>query len=253
VRTVRSITGFTILAASFAFAAYVVANRSGIDQLLAAVGPFRIPLAIVIFAIAGSAPFSVTDALSVSNGALFGAWLGSAINFAGLVLASVIGYAVALSTSASLDMEGQIARLPAWVKRFEIGSPLFLIVVRLIPGVGGTIATQTAAALHVSLWRQIYTLCAVAVPLSTILAFGGDAASMYINTHVHKTSVRTLPLSPSTATTRDVTNRLVMTIAGPGAPREFTCGGRILRAMSLLHPVKPGKNVLRLVQPKSAN
>lgn len=182
-RFLRNLVGIAIFAVSFALAAYVVANRSGVDHLLAAVGPFRIPLAIVIFALVGSAPFSVTDALAVSNGVLFGPWLGSAINAGGLVLAATIGYAVALRTSAYLDVEGQIARLPAWVKRFAIGSPLFLMAVRLIPGMGGTIATQTAAALKVPLWRQIYTMCAVTVPLSTLLAFGGHAVATYIDTH----------------------------------------------------------------------
>jgi hypothetical protein len=54
--------------------------------------------------------------------------------------------------------------------------------VRIIPGLGGTIATQTAAALRVPIWRQIYTMCAIAVPICTALAVGGDALSTYIET-----------------------------------------------------------------------
>ena len=189
-RIVRGVIGVAIFAASFGLAAYVVGNRSGVDHLLAAVGAFRIPLAIVIFALVGSAPFSVTDALAISNGVLFGPWLGSAINAGGLLLAATIGYTIALRTSALLDVDRQIARLPAWVKRFAIGSPLFLMAVRLIPGMGGTIATQTAAALKVPLWRQIYTMCAVTVPLSTLLAFGGHAVSRYIETHFVRSAER---------------------------------------------------------------
>ena len=181
---IQRFAGVAIFAASFALAAYVVANKSQVDHLLTAVGPFQIPLAIVIFAIVASAPFSVTDALAVSNGVLFGPWLGAAVNAGGLVLAAIIGYAVALRTSKMLDIERQVTRLPKWVKRFEIGSPLFLIAVRLIPGMGGTIATQTAAALHVPLWRQIYTMCAVTVPLCALLAFGGNAVSTYVEKHV---------------------------------------------------------------------
>jgi uncharacterized membrane protein YdjX (TVP38/TMEM64 family) len=181
---VRRVLGIAIFAASFGLAAYVVANKSSIDHLLAAVGPFRVPLAIAIFAIVASAPFSVTDAFAISNGVLFGPWIGASVNAAGLVVGAIIGYAVALRTSKFLDIENQIARLPAWVKRFEIGSPAFLIAVRLIPGVGGTIATQMAAALRVPLWRHIYTMCAVTVPFCTLLAFGGHAVSTYIETHV---------------------------------------------------------------------
>jgi hypothetical protein len=57
-------------------------------------------------------------------------------------------------------------------------------VVRIIPGLGGTIATQTAAALRVPIWRQIYTMCAIAVPICTALAIGGDALSNYIEAKI---------------------------------------------------------------------
>jgi hypothetical protein len=57
---IQRFAGVAIFGASFALAAYVVANKSGVHDLLAAVGPLRVPLAIVIFAIVASAPFSVT-------------------------------------------------------------------------------------------------------------------------------------------------------------------------------------------------
>jgi uncharacterized membrane protein YdjX (TVP38/TMEM64 family) len=180
----KRLAGVAIFAVSFALAASVVANKNGVDHVLAAVGPFRIPLAIAIFAVVASAPFSVTDALAVSNGVLFGPWAGSAVNAAGLAAAAILGYVIALRTSRLFGLETQIARLPAWVKRFEVGSPAFLIAVRLIPGMGGTIATQTAATFRVPIWRQIYTMCAVTVPVCTLLAFGGNVLSTYFETHV---------------------------------------------------------------------
>ncbi len=173
-----------ILGASFALAAFVVARKTEVEHLLTALGPWSYPLAAIIFAVVASAPFSVTDALAVMNGVLFGPWLGSAVNAVGLVLAAVIGYVVALRTSKLLNIEESVARLPAWARHFKIGSPMFLIVVRVIPGLGGTIATQTAAALRVPIWRQIYTMCAIAVPICTALAVGGDALSNYIDAKI---------------------------------------------------------------------
>jgi uncharacterized membrane protein YdjX (TVP38/TMEM64 family) len=181
---VRRLAGIAIFAASIALAAFVVANKHGVDQVLAAVGPFRIPLAVLTFAIVAAAPFSVTDALAVSNGVLFGPWTGSLVNALGVVLAAIIGYAIARRTSKLLAIEPQLQRLPGWIKRLQIGSPQFLIALRLIPGMGGTIATQTAAALRVGLWRQIYTMCAVTVPICTLLAFGGHFVSSYVHTHL---------------------------------------------------------------------
>ncbi|GAC1540439.1 MAG: hypothetical protein NVS2B17_16700 [Candidatus Velthaea sp.] len=181
---VRRLEAILILGASFGLAAFVVANKRIVDDLLHALGPFAIPAAIIVFAVVAAAPFSVTDALAVSNGVLFGPWLGSFVNACGIVLAAIIGYAIALRTAKLLNIEEQVQKLPGWVRRFKVGSPMFLIVVRLIPGMGGTIATQTAAALHISLWRQIYTMAAVAIPVCTALAFGGHVISTYVQTNV---------------------------------------------------------------------
>jgi len=60
---------------------------------------------------------------------------------------------------------------------------MFLIAVRIIPGLGGTIATQTAAALRVPIFRQIYTMSAIAIPICTALAVGGDLISNYVDAH----------------------------------------------------------------------
>jgi len=180
----RRLEAVLIFGASFALAALVVAKKPEVEHLLGVVGPVKYPVAILIFAVVASAPFSVTDALAIMNGVLFGPWMGSLVNAAGLIVAAVIGYMVALRTSKLLNIEATVQRLPTWVRHFKIGSPMFLIVVRIIPGLGGTIATQTAAALRVPIWRQIYTMCAIAVPICTALAVGGDALSNYIDDHI---------------------------------------------------------------------
>jgi len=173
-----------LVLASFAVAAIVVANRPWVEQVLAQLGWLAMPLAILVFAIVASAPFSVTDALAIMNGALFGPLWGSVVNAVGLVLAAIIGYVVALRTSAAFDVKKSVERLPSWARHFKIGSPMFLICVRIIPGLGGTIATQTAAALRVPIIRQVYTMCAIAIPICTILAVFGDRASDYFDAHV---------------------------------------------------------------------
>jgi uncharacterized membrane protein YdjX (TVP38/TMEM64 family) len=180
----RRVEAVGILLASFALAAVVVSHRPWVEQVLAQLGPLAMPLAILVFAVVASAPFSVTDALAIMNGVLFGPVWGSVVNAAGLVLAAVIGYVVALRTSAAFDVKKNVERLPPWARRFKIGSPMFLIAVRIIPGLGGTIATQTAAALRVPIFRQIYTMCAVAVPICTVLAVFGNAASDFVDAHV---------------------------------------------------------------------
>ncbi len=144
---------------------------------MSTIGPLAYPLAIVIFTVVASAPFSVTDALAVMNGAIFGPLWGSVVNAVGLVFAALTGYAIARRTSHLLELDKNIERLPPWVRRFRIGSPAFLLTLRIIPGLGGTLATQIAAAKKVPVFVHVWTMCAIAVPICTVLAIFGDSAS----------------------------------------------------------------------------
>src|SRR5471032_2610929 len=180
----RRLEAVVIFLLSFALAAFVVARKTEVEHYLSTLGPFAMPLAVLILAVVASAPFSVTDALAIMNGVIFGPFWGSVVNAFGIVLAAVIGYVVALRTSKLLNIEEQVNRLPGWARHFKIGSPMFLIAVRIIPGLGGTIATQTAAALRVPIFRQVYTMGAIAIPICTVLAISGHAVANYIEDNI---------------------------------------------------------------------
>ncbi len=65
--------------------------------------------------------------------------------------------------------------LVRWGPRFRIGSPAFLVAVRVIPGLGGTLATQVAAAFKVPIFVQVWTMSVIAIPICTLLlAIFGD-------------------------------------------------------------------------------
>jgi uncharacterized membrane protein YdjX (TVP38/TMEM64 family) len=177
----RRLEAAAIMAGSFALAAFVVYNRGDVQDLLWDLGWIAYPSAVVLMTVVASAPFSVTDALAIMNGVLFGPLAGSLINAGGLIIAAVVSYLIALRTNKLLDIEQRLERLPSWIKRWPVASPMFLILVRLLPGVGGTVATQTAAAYRVSLWTQIWTKCVVAVPIATVLAVFGDSAADYVH------------------------------------------------------------------------
>jgi uncharacterized membrane protein YdjX (TVP38/TMEM64 family) len=178
----RRLAGIGLLAVSFGIAAVVIRYQPVIEHFIRSIGPgVALPLATAIFAVVASAPFSVTDALAIMNGAIFGPFWGSIINAVGIVIAAAIGYWINLRASHLLDLEAALARLPGWVKRFKIGSPMFLIAVRVIPGFGGTVATASAAAFRVPIWIHILTMSIVAIPLCTILAIFGDRATEAIH------------------------------------------------------------------------
>lgn len=177
----RRLEAALIIAGSFALAAFVVYNRGDVQDLLWDLGWIAYPCALMLMTLVASAPFSVTDALAIMNGVVFGPLAGSLINAGGLIIAAVISYTIALRTNKLLDIEQRLERLPPWIKRWPVASPMFLILVRLLPGVGGTVATQTAAAYRVSLWTQIWTKCIVAIPIATVLAVFGDSAADYVH------------------------------------------------------------------------
>jgi uncharacterized membrane protein YdjX (TVP38/TMEM64 family) len=170
-----------IFLGSFLLAGLVVRYRGHVEVFLNALGWFAYPLAIALMTIVASAPFSVTDALAIMNGALFGPLWGSVVNAIGIVCAAVVGYMLARRTSHLLELERHIEKLPPWVKRYRVGSPAFLIALRIIPGLGGTMATQIAAAFKVPLFRHVWTMSAIAIPICTVLAIFGDRFADFVH------------------------------------------------------------------------
>jgi len=180
----RRLEAVAIFLVSFTLAAVVVYHRHRVQAYLFEIGWLSYPVAVALMSIVASAPFSVTDALAVMNGVLFGPVVGSLVNAAGLVCAAFIGYAIARRTSKLLDLDEQIAKLPGWITRYRIASPMFLIMVRMLPGIGGTLATQTAAAYRVGVFTQIWTMCLVAVPICSLLAIFGDGVAGFVHARV---------------------------------------------------------------------
>jgi len=172
-----------VFTSSFVLAALVIKYKSVIESTLSTIGPVSYPLAILVFTVVASAPFSVTDALAVMNGVIFGPVIGSLVNAIGLVFAAIAGYALARRTSHLLELEKNIERLPPWVKRFPIGSPQVLLALRCIPGVGGDLAPQIAAAFRVPMFVHVWTMCAVAIPVCTVCAVFGDRVSMAVHAY----------------------------------------------------------------------
>jgi uncharacterized membrane protein YdjX (TVP38/TMEM64 family) len=184
---------------SFLLAAFVIKYKTSVEAMLSTLGPLSYPLAIALFAVVASAPFSVTDAIAIMNGVIFGPLWGSVVNAIGLVLAALAGYAIARRTSHLLELDKNIARLPSWIRRYRVGSPAFLLTLRVLPGLGGTLATQVAAAFRVPIFVHVWTMCAIAIPICTLLAIFGDRVSATVHAyyeahapHVHMQMPRRL-------------------------------------------------------------
>ncbi len=192
----RRIAALAIVIGSFLLAALVIRYQPAVEHYIRSIGVLAYPLATVIFVAVASAPFSVTDALAIMNGALFGPLWGAVVNAIGIVLAAIVGYTIAARASALLDLEKALERLPAWVKRFPVGSPAFLLSVRVIPGLGGTLATSVAATFKVPLLVHVWTMSAIAIPLCTLLAIFGDRVTIAVHSYEHRAQIYYLKHRP---------------------------------------------------------
>jgi uncharacterized membrane protein YdjX (TVP38/TMEM64 family) len=180
----RKLEALLIFAGSFLLAAFVVKERPAVEAHLATLGPLALPLAVLVFTIVASAPFSVTDALAIMNGVLFGPLWGSVVNGVGVVCAALAGYLIARRTAGLLEIEQRLEKLPGWVRRFRVGSPAFLLAVRIIPGLGGTLATNVAAAFRVPVFVHVWTMSLIAIPICTLLAIFGDRVAEFMSARV---------------------------------------------------------------------
>jgi len=172
-----------VLLASFGLAVYVIKEQESVERMLRAIGWWSYPLAVIVFAIVASAPFSVTDALAMMNGVVFGPVVGSIIDAVGIVVAAIAGYFIARRTAHLLDLERNFMRLPKWVQRYRIASPAFLLAVRVLPGLGGTLATNVAAAFRVPLWIHVLTMSAIAIPICVLFTVFGHGVSSAVHAY----------------------------------------------------------------------
>jgi len=180
-RLLRKGAALALLATSFALAYLVIRDQPHVEHEIRTIGPLAYPLAIGIFILVAAAPFSVTDALAIMNGAVFGPVRGTLVDAFGLVGAAFLGYWINRHATRLWRLEEYLHRLPPWVKRFPVGSPAFLLAVRVIPGFGGTVATATAAAFRVPVWVHVWTMCAIAIPICALLTIFGDRVTVALH------------------------------------------------------------------------
>src|SRR5262245_40691453 len=152
VQWVGSIGGPAALRERFGFTAPLV---TGLIQL--ALTPTGIP----------------TDPIYIAHGALYGFWLAAPLNWLAAWLGGLLSYAVGLRARTDLDVERLLATLPAWVRRFPVSHPAFLILARQIPWAGSQLTTLVPAVMGVSFVRVTWCLAIAILPSAVVLAAVG--------------------------------------------------------------------------------
>jgi uncharacterized membrane protein YdjX (TVP38/TMEM64 family) len=134
------------------------------------------PLAILgLQSALAAAPFpSELDALASS--ATYGFTIGALITWAGWTIGSMSQYALARRSAADVSLDEKLARVPAWLKRFPIDHPAFLVCVRWFP-MGYHLANVAAGARRVHPWRQLWVAALGSIPGALVWAAIGAGVS----------------------------------------------------------------------------
>ena len=126
-------------------------------------------VSVPLHALVAVTPFP-SDVVAMSNGAIYGFWLGSALSWLGWFVASFVQYAIGRRAGRDFDVEGWLARSPDRLKRLPVDHPLFLILARFVPYVGGHLATLVPGAVGVPLTRYAWCSAVALVPQSLVMA-----------------------------------------------------------------------------------
>jgi uncharacterized membrane protein YdjX (TVP38/TMEM64 family) len=143
-------------------------DAGGAQSVGEGLGLLGVPTLISVQIVAAFTPV-FGEMIAGANAALYGFWPGTGMSFVAWMLTAHLQYGIARRTARDFDFDATYARLPAWLRRFPVDHPVFLIGVRL--PFGGPIVNAAAGAFGVSLWR--HTWCAAIGILPRAMFFAG--------------------------------------------------------------------------------
>ncbi len=146
----------------------VLADRCGLAAPFAMLG---------IQSALAAAPFP-SELVALASSATYGWAIGAIITWAGWTIGSMIQYALARRSATDIPLDEKLARVPAWLKRFPIDHPVFLICVRWVP-MGYHLANVAAGARRVPAWRQLWVAALGSIPGAIIWAGIGAGVSLH--------------------------------------------------------------------------
>ena len=115
---------------------------------------------------------------SIANGAVYGLALGAALTWVAWMGAALVQYRIARRVGEQAGLEERLGRLPAWLRRFPVGHPAFLIMGRWVP-LGGPLTNVAAGAFAVPLGRFAWCAALGYAPEATLNAAIG-AGLLYL-------------------------------------------------------------------------
>lgn len=170
-RLLRSRVLWTIVAI-FAFAlalARLIDSYGGPQALRDRLGGSAPLLTVPLHAIVTVSPLP-SDGLCVANGMIYGFWWGAVLSWLGWWLAGIASFTLGARARQELALTEYGDRLPSWLRRLPISHPLYLILARQIPGIGGDATTFVPGLVGVPFTRHLWCSAIAIVPGSLLMS-----------------------------------------------------------------------------------
>jgi uncharacterized membrane protein YdjX (TVP38/TMEM64 family) len=150
------------------------AIAEGVESTLLALGPFGYVGLVAAFALCGFFFLPLLIPLSILGGALYGAWAGTAVSLAGIVLSTITSTVavrqVFTGTQHSIDKRPKLKRLIASADRHL---NLVIVMVRFAVVVPPLFQNVALALTGASLMRLVLVTAIASVPAAAIYSFLG--------------------------------------------------------------------------------
>lgn len=146
----------------------------GADALALRFGALAPAVSVPMHVLLSASPFP-SEVIGVTNGAFYGFWLGTLYGWMGWLGGAVLEYCVVRCGAGYVDSRSELRQLPAWLRRFPVGHPVFLIIGRQLP-FGFHIVNVLAAVAGVSPTRHLS--CAAVSNLLYALAASAVGAGL---------------------------------------------------------------------------
>lgn len=119
-----------------------------------------------------------SDVVAITNGMIYQIRMGVALSWLGWWLAALAEFALGRRARKDFCIDTALSRAPAWIRSFPISHPLFLILSRQVPWLGGHIATLVPGAAGVSWGRYLWCSAIAVVPGAVVMtAIGAGLTS----------------------------------------------------------------------------
>jgi uncharacterized membrane protein YdjX (TVP38/TMEM64 family) len=163
----RGLVGLLVVCAGAWLLLQMIAAFGGPEAVRTRFGLGAAVLLVPVQAVVAVSPFP-SEVIALAEGAIYGFAIGWALAWAGWCLGAALEYFLYRRIAGELG-GGSRERLPAWLRRFPVQHPVFLVLGRLVP-FGNHAVNALAGSCGVPFGRFAWASAVAFLPFSALIA-----------------------------------------------------------------------------------